>query len=358
MLEPVIVISHNYQDGPTQEISDYVYGTTAIVRNAHQFKGKRVLFCGVLYMAEDLYNMSEGQAEVFIPEITVKDGVIDKPRCPMIKKQRDTEIVTLEHVKEARDLNPDMVLAYINTPSSIKAECDGVYNGTVGLKVAERIARERDGRGRVAFVGDVNVNSWMRDVLQPRFPEFEVISIPSDSVYCPSHVNIPVDFFIETYNELEKLHGEELGLEMHAEVDAPLRRFGFEKNAYFGGTGGLVRIPKESDKKAWLVGTVEGVVDRLKRETDLDVYSINMRCPNMSYTTASKVQKAKMILETGGPVADIRYTLHDQPYYEIDIHNEEYVQQAGEGRVRIPAVRLSVSEELSKRAEEVLETLL
>jgi quinolinate synthase len=358
MVEPIVVISHNYQDGPTQEISDTVYGTTAIVRNGHQYKGKRVLFCGVIYMAEDLYNMSEGQAEVFIPEITVKDGVIDKPRCPMIKKQRDTDIVTLQHVKEARDLNPDLVLAYINTPSSIKAECDGVYNGTVGLNVARRIAEEKGGKGRVAFIGDVNVNNWMRDVLKPEYPDFELISVPADSVFCPSHVNIPDELFFEMYDELDKLHGEDLGLEMHAEVETPMREFGFKKGAYFGGTGGLVRTPKESDKKTWLVGTVEGVVDRLKRETDLSIYSINMRCPNMSYTTASRVQKARMILETAGPVADIKYSLRDEPYYEIDVHEKEHLQPASEGRTRIPAVRLSVSEDISMGAKRALTTLL
>lgn len=358
MAEPITVISHNYQDGATQEISDIVSGTTGIVRNGHHYKGKRVLFCGVIYMAEDLYNMSEGQAEVFIPEVTVKDGAIDKPRCPMIKKQRDTEIVTLQHVKEARDLDPDMVLAYINTPSSIKAECDGVYNGTVGLDVARRIAEEKGGKGRVAFIGDVNVNNWMRDVLRSEYPDFEIISVPADSVFCPSHVNIPDELFFEMYDELEKLHGEDLGLEMHAEVETPMRGFGFEKGAYFGGTGGLVRTPKESDKKVWLVGTVEGVVDRLKRETDLDIYSINMRCPNMSYTTPQKVVRARKLLEAGGPVADIVYTQCNEPYYEVEIHEEGCVEDAGGGRIRIPAVRLSVSKEISKGAREALRTLL
>lgn len=357
-LDPVTVISHNYQDGPTQEISNLVYGTTAIVRNGHRFKGKRVLFCGVLYMAEDLYNMSEGQAEVFIPEITVKDGVIDKPRCPMIKKQKDTEIVSLKHVEEARNLKPNTVLAYINTPSSVKAECDGVYNGTVGLNVARRIAKENSGKGRVAFIGDANVNNWLRDMLKNEYPEFEVISVPADGVFCPSHIGIPEEMFIEMYDELKGLHGEDLGLEMHAEVSTRMREFGFRNGAYFGGTGGLVRTPKESDKKVWLVGTVEGVVDRLKRETDLDIHSINMRCPNMSYTTAKKVARAKEMLDSGNPVADIRYSNREEPYYEIEVHDEECTEDAGGGRTRIPAVRLSVSDEISRGAKKALKTLL
>jgi quinolinate synthase len=177
------VVSHNYQDGPTQEISDFVFGTTSIVRRAREFRGERVIFCGVAYMAEDLYNMADGNVEVFLPEIQVQDGEVNRPRCPMIKQQRGTDIVTRRHIQSAREHDPDLILAYINTPSSLKADSDGVYNGTVGLRVVREIAEERGGRGRVAFVGDSNVNDWIADVVRLQYPEFEGISghLPSRS---------------------------------------------------------------------------------------------------------------------------------------------------------------------------------
>jgi quinolinate synthase len=354
----MIVISHNYQDGPTQEVSDYVFGTTSIVRRASEFQGKRVLFCGVMYMAEDLYNMADGDIEIFLPEIQVKDGEIRRPRCPMIQDQRGTDTVTKLHLEKAKELEPDLILAYINTPSSIKAMSDGVYNGTVGLRVIEEIAESRGGRGRVAFVGDYNVNDWIADVVGPHYPDFEVISVPAAGVQCPSHVAIDENLFIETYESLKANFGDDLGLEMHAEVTKTMREFGFKNNAYFGGTGGLVHTPQESALNHWLVGTVEGVVDRLRRESTKDVYSPGIRCPNMSFTTPEKVARAKELLNEGGPVAVANYSSWDKPYFELEVLRPEVVGDISQGQYRIPAVKVMVKKEIGSQAKKALQTLI
>jgi quinolinate synthase len=366
------VIAHNYQVGAVQEICDAVYGTTGIVRNAHKFKGDQVFFCGVLYMAEDLYTMSNGEAEVYIPEIAIRDNEIIHPRCPMIRKQygslAKTDVVDVSHVDDARVLGVDMVLAYINTPISIKGMCDGVYNGTLALKVIDQLASENNGRGSIALIGDENVNGWIMDVARPKYPEFKIHSVPAGGVCCPSHLNIPTDLFIETYNELLKEFGEgNVGLEMHAEVEPELRRFGFEKNAYFGGTGGLIDNVKKSKLDVWLVGTVEGVIDRLRRETTKQIFSLNAICPNMSFTSVPKINRAKEVLADGGPAAEIVFKNRKAPYYEINILREELVRyqkkkSTGErtpgGFGFVPAVRLKVSEEFMAEGQRALEMLV
>jgi quinolinate synthase len=335
-----------------------VLGTTGIVRAADSLKGEQILFCGVIYMAEDLYIMSNGKAEVFIPEIAVSNGNVIRPRCPMISKQKGSEIITMKHVEMAKKENADTIMAYINTPASVKAEVDGVYNGTVGLRIIERIAKENNGRGKVAFIGDHNVNEWIFEEIKDKYPKFEVVSIPKHDVHCPTHVSIPERLFEETYESLiEKFGGENVGLEMHPEVDANLRIFGKSKGAYFGGSGGLVAKPKEFKKKVWFVGTEEGVVDRLRRETELEIYSLCMKCPNMAFTTPKKVNFAKKILENKGPVAEIDYQFWDEPYYEIKILRDEYLRIKNHTKF-IPAVKLKVSDEILVKAKNSLSTLL
>ncbi len=354
----MLVISHNFQSGATQEISDMVLGTTGIVRIASNLAGERILFCGVIYMAEDLYIMSDGKAQVFIPEIGVKNQNVIRPRCPMISKQKGSEIITMKHVEMAKKENADTIMAYINTPASIKAEVDGVYNGTVGLKVIEKIAHKNNGHGKVVFIGDHNVNEWIFNEIKDKYPEFEIVSIPKDNVECPTHVSMPKDLFAETYEYLVKEFGEKnVGLEMHPEVDANLRKFGVNKGAYFGGSGGLVAKPKESTKKFWLVGTEEGVVDRLRRETKLEIFSLGIKCPNMAFTSPKKVNRAKEILENDGPVAEIVYKFKDEPYYEINILKDDYVRTKNQTKY-IPAVNLKVSDEILVRAKRSLSTLL
>ena len=367
------VISHNYQVGATQEVSDFVYGTTGIVRNAAKFAGEQVLFCGVLYMAEDLYTMSDGKAEVIIPEVAVKNGEVVHPRCPMIRKQHGrrmakTEVVETKMVEQARAMEVDMVLAYINTPISLKGKTEGVYNGTLALKVIDGLAKKKNGRGSVALIGDENVNGWISDVAAMSHPDFKVISVPATGICCPSHLSIPSDMFIETYNELIKEYGEDkVGLEMHAEVDPVLRKFGFDHNAYFGGTGGLVDNVKKSELNVWLVGTVEGVVDRLRRETDKDIFSLNMVCPNMAFTSPPKVKRAKEVLAKHGPVAELRFVKESSPYYEIEILNEDLVRHQTrkstgeinpEGFSFIPAARLTVDDQFMGPGKKALEFLV
>jgi quinolinate synthase len=367
------IISHNYQVGATQEISDFVYGTTGIVRNAVKFKGEQVLFCGVLYMAEDLFVMADGEIEIFIPEIAVQNNRIIHPRCPMIRKQygslSKTDVVEIKMVNDARSIGSDMVLAYINTPISMKGECDGVYNGTLALKVIDKIASEKNGKGSVTLIGDENVNGWVADSAKRTYPDFKVISVPNSGVCCPSHLNIPTGLFIETYHKLEEEFGEgKVGLELHAEVEADLRKFGFEHNAYFGGTGGLVDNVKKSDLDVWLIGTVEGVIDRLKRETDKKIFSLNSICPNMSFTSAVKVKRAKEILtENKGPAAEITFSSRESPYYEINILREDLVrhqikkstgEKLKDGFSFIPAVKLTVADEFLQPGKKALQMLL
>jgi quinolinate synthase len=366
------VVAHNYQVGATQEVSDHVYGTTGIVRNAGKFKGEQVLFCGVLYMAEDLYVMSGGEAEVFIPEIAVKNGKIIHPRCPMIRKQYShmakTDVVAMDHVKRAREMDVDMVLAYINTPISMKGACDGVYNGTLALQVIDKLASENGGSGAVALIGDENVNGWIADMAERTHPDFKVLSVPATGIYCPSHLTLPLDLFKETWEALVTKYGEgNVGMEMHAEVDPAVRQFGFEHDAYFGGTGGLITNVKESELDVWLVATVEGVVDRLRRETSKKIFSLNLICPNMSFTSPKKIAKAKEILAEDDPAAEIRFVNATDPYYEIEILDESKVrhqtikstgERNPEGFSFIPAVKLTVAEEFMEPGKKALNMLL
>lgn len=354
----LITMSHNYQTGAVQKISDVVLGTSGIIKNAERYNGKNVLFCGVIYMAEDLYTMAD-DVRVFIPEITVKGGEVLRPRCPMIAYQGRSSIITMRDVKKARKLKPDIILSYINTPLSIKGETDGVYNGTSAFESIDKIA-ETNKRGIAVLIGDVNVNAWITVKTAQNHPEFTIISMPADGVYCPPHIDIDSKEFIFTWEELAKAHGEKnVGLEMHPEVNSDLRSFGFEKNAYFGGTDGLVKEPLGSDKKVWLIGTVEGIIDRIKTLTNQkELHSPCIICPPMAYTTTSKVERAREILENGGPTATIYYRHPEEPYYDVEIHREELITKRGDGGMRIPAVELAIDDEIKEKGRKALSVLL
>ena len=120
----------------------------------------------------------------------------------------------------------------------------------------------------------------------------------------------------------------------------------------------MVHKPMESDINHWFVGTVEGVVDRLRRESSKDIYSLGIKCPNMSFTTPEKVSAAKELLEDGGPVAEARYVMSDRPYFDVEILRPEVVKGMTEGSSRTPAVRITVEQGIGEKAKRALESLL
>lgn len=352
-------MSHNYQTGAVQKISNVVLGTSGIIKHAKEYNNKNVLFCGVIYMAEDLCAMADN-AKVFIPEITVKNNTVIKPRCPMIVDQGNSGTIQTKHVQQARSLHPDIILSYINTPLSIKGETDGVYNGTSALEFIDTIAQKKNGEGTAALIGDINVNEWIAAKTAEKYPDFNIISIPEEGIYCPPHITIDAGEFMFKWEEFaEKYGAENVGVELHAEVNATLREFGFEKNAYFGGTDGLVKTPLNSSKKAWLIGTVEGVVDRIKMLTDeKELYSPKAICPNMAYTTPEKVEQAKKLLQKKGPAATIHYRHEEEPYYDIEIHHEEHITHRKDGTMKIPAVQLTIDSKIKQKGRKALSVLL
>jgi len=353
------VVAHNYQPGAVQEIADFVYGTTGIIRHGADFIDEKVLMCGVLYMAEDIWIMAQGKARVFIPQIEVQGDTIRRPRCPMISGIGSSDPVMVSHIEQARKENPDLVLTYINTPAPMKARSDGVYNGTLAVQIVGSIAEKSGGKGSVAFVGDVRTNHWIQTVIGKRYPDFHILSVPFEGVHCPSHLQIKAKPFIEKHRELQAKYGaENVGLALHAEVDEELMMFGLQNDAYFGGTGGLVKTPKNSEKPVWLVGTVEGVIDRLKRESDKEIHSPGIYCPNMSFTTPASVLAAKEIIEEVGPVASIHLARESRPYYDIEILRPELVSKTISGIKKVPAVELTIDESIAKGARKALSTLL
>jgi hypothetical protein len=107
-------------------------------------------------------------------------------------------------------------------------------------------------------------------------------------------------------------------------------------------------------------------VDRLRRETSKKIFSLNLICPNMSFTSPKKIAKAKEILAEDGPTAEIRFVNATDPYYEIEILDESKVrhqtikstgERNPEGFSFIPAVKLTVAEEFMEPGKKALNML-
>ena len=137
-----IILAHNYQVMPVQEIADFIGDSLQLSRVAAELQQKLVVFCGVQFMAETA-KLLKPKAKVLLP-------VLDAG-CPM------ADMITGEQVKEFKSHYKDpVVVCYVNSSIEVKAEADICCTSGNALKVINSIPAEKD----ILFVPDRNLGSY------------------------------------------------------------------------------------------------------------------------------------------------------------------------------------------------------
>ncbi len=211
------IISHYYVPNEIKEHSDVMNGTTVLYRNFQKKLYKNVLFCGVLYMAEDIYALSGGESNIYLPEIEIDGERIVNPRCPM-EMQIDQKKV------EKKRSSYDYILSYVNTSSKIKVICDGVYNGTEAIKIINKINSKNNKKIKIGLVGDSNVNWWIKQEAKKNRWNLIVENL-TPSVCCPPHNSIT----LKKLNELIKNNSDKdqkYDIQLHSETNRKVIKIG------------------------------------------------------------------------------------------------------------------------------------
>ncbi len=230
-----LLLVHNYQVSEIQEIADVLGDSLELCRKAQEAEdADMIVFCGVDFMAET--------AKVLNPD---KKVVIPsrKAVCPM------AGLLSMDMLREAKAKYPDApVVLYVNTLAQAKAEA----TVTCTSANADKIVRQL-GAKQVIFGPDKNLGYFV----QKRLPDVELTYVPEDG-HCRVHRFIGKG---EEAMELKKRHpGSEVWA--HPECEPEFQ----DKADYVLSTGGMVRRANETDTKVIIVGTEEGLIDRLQRE--------------------------------------------------------------------------------------------
>ena len=230
-----LLLVHNYQVPEIQEIADVLGDSLELCRKAQEEKdADMIVFCGVDFMAET--------AKVLNPEkkVVIPSG---KAVCPM------ASMLSLDVLRETKAKYPEApVVLYVNTLADVKAEA----TVTCTSANADKIVRQL-GAKQVIFGPDKNLGYFV----QKRLPDVEFIYVPEDG-HCRVHRFIGKG---EDAMELKKQYpGSEVWA--HPECEPEFQ----DKADYVLSTGGMVRRANETDAEVIIVGTEEGLIDRLQRE--------------------------------------------------------------------------------------------
>ena len=260
-----VILAHNYQVGPVQDVADLVGDSLELSRAAASMDCAVIIFCGVDFMAET--------AAILSPD---KKVILPAPDacCPM------AEMVTAGQVQLLRERFPGAaVVAYVNTTAEVKAGSDICCTSANAVKVVESLDENQ-----VIFVPDRNLARYTA-----RFTKKEII--PWEG-YCIVHDR----FTPEDVRAARAMHPGAAVL-VHPECRPEV--IDLADGVY--STSGIVRHACSAPGEEFIIGTEVGILHRLGQECPAKAcYPLSEKavCVNMKKTDLPKVYVA---LERMGP---------------------------------------------------------
>ena len=259
-----LILAHYYQRLEVQDIADAVCDSFEMAKRARDAREQIIVICGVRFMGES--------AKILAPDKTVLLPASDAG-CPL------ADMVTPEDVQALRQVNPGAaVMCYVNSSAAVKAECDVCCTSSSALRIARGLAEKE-----IIFVPDSNLGRYVAEQVPEK--TFHV-----HNGFCPTHHRVT-----EEEVALAKKQHPQAKLAAHPEC----REEVLKHADFIGSTSEIIQFVQTDDAKEFLIGTEDGIIDRLRRElpekTILPVTS-GFVCSNMKKTHLEDVLH---VLETG-----------------------------------------------------------
>ena len=124
-----IMLAHNYQPGPIQDVADFVGDSLELSMTAARTDAAVIVFCGVHFMAET--------AAILCPDKTVLLPLLDVGCCL-------AESVTAAKLLARKAELPGVpVVTYVNYTAAVKAESDICCTSANAIRVVNSLAAPR-----------------------------------------------------------------------------------------------------------------------------------------------------------------------------------------------------------------------
>ncbi len=255
-----VILAHTYQNPDIIDIADVTGDSYALSLAAEKLSEKRVVMCGVRFMAETVKILSPEKEVVLASEGAT---------CAM------AEQITPERVIEFKKENPDVcVVAYINTTTALKAVCDVCVTSSTAVKIVNAIENKD-----ILFIPDKNLGAHVK----AQCPDKNIILWDG---YCPVHNQITAQDVLDA-----KTAHPDAVVAMHPEC--PSEALGLAD--MIGATSSIIDYCKSCGKPV-IIATERGVCDYLSlRNPDRKFYQLapeKLVCQDMKMTTLEDVLAA------------------------------------------------------------------
>ena len=256
-----VILAHNYQVTEVQDIADHLGDSLQLSRLAAEVEQDIIVFCGVKFMAETAKILSP-RKKVLLPRLDAG--------CPM------ADMITVEELGELKKAHPQAkVVTYVNSSVEIKAESDACCTSSNAVKVVRNIDADK-----IIFVPDRNLGAYIQSQVGS---DKELILFEG---YCYVHNRIKK----EEIEATKKLYPK-AKVVVHPETRMEVIEIADEVLS----TGGMLKYIAASPDKQFIIGTEQGLIERMKRENPGKELYPALRpkiCSNMKRTALIDVYNA------------------------------------------------------------------
>lgn len=271
-----IILAHNYQVGPIQDLADYVGDSLGLAYKARETDADVIAFCGVHFMAETAKILNPGKT-VVLPDRDA--GCSLEQACPA-----DQLAAFLDENKEKNYY----VIAYINCSAGVKALCDVICTSGNAPRIVEQAPEDRP----ILFVPDENLGQW---VIEQTGRQMDLWK---------GNCYVHVEF---TQNSIQKIKDEypDAVVVAHPECPKAVRLLADEVCS----TEKMVTFCRETPAQNIIVVTESGMLHRLQKEVPgknlIPGPTDHCACADCRYMKMNTLEKLHACLDTLSPQVEL-----------------------------------------------------
>lgn len=255
-----VILAHNYQVGEIQDIADFCGDSLGLAQQAQRTKADVILFAGVVFMAET--------ASILCPDKTVLIPDLDAG-CSL------AGMIQAEGVRTWKAEHPrGVVVAYVNTTATVKAEADYCCTSANAVKVVEKIPSDLE----ILFIPDFYLGTYVKQKTGRE-------NITLWKGCCHVHDLIKSE-------QVEKIKRKHPNAEliMHPECGCLTKSMHYADRVL--STEGMVQYVRNSPAQEFIVATETGILHRMKQENPAKQFipaSEQAVCHYMKQNTLEKI---------------------------------------------------------------------
>jgi len=284
-----IILAHNYQVGPIQDLADFVGDSLGLSYKASETNADVIAFCGVHFMGETAKIINPTK-KVVIPDMDAGCSLSDS--CP----PEDLAAFLAAHPEKNY-----YVIAYINCSAGVKALADVICTSGNAVKIVESAPENRP----ILFVPDQNLGSWVMEKTGRKMDLWQ------------GNCYVHVEFTRNSIASIRKDYPD-AKVVAHPECTFAVRMLADEVCS----TEKMVSYCKQSPSKSFIIVTESGMLHRLTKEVPGKLFIPGptdlCACNDCRYMKLNTLEKLRDSLD----------------YLEPEITNPEPVRLKAERSVR------------------------